>query len=202
VSDELTKYLLSGEPLASDAQQFLSELDGGLRLSRSEFWVSEDPLNVDPPRFTFHADNGRVWDLKWSDRLSDELWRRHIKMSQKDHEAARCGMHLSSNMRYSDIRFGSDYSNSVLVEVVRERFGHIPVIAESLDLAPTYPPNKEGSFLECFSYLKHAIDGLGNSLVLQFEYDNKEAFPILAAAVWFLIERRFSLPFLRAAKGM
>jgi hypothetical protein len=202
VSDELTKYLLSREPLAQDAQQFLTELDAGLRPIHAEFWVSEDPFNTEPPRFSFKAGDGREWRLEWSDRLSDELWQRRIRMTQADHEAARCGMHLTSNMRYSDIRFGVDYSNSVLVEVVRERFGHIQAIADSLALAPTYPPNKEGSFLECFNYLKHAIDGLGNSLVVEFKYDNQTAFPILAASVWFLVERRFSLPFLRAAKGM
>ena len=202
MEDELTKYLHDRAPLSREAQAFLQEFDAGVGVVKAEFWVADDLFSTEPERFHF-VTHAREWSLPWSERLTDEVWRRHIRMSTIQDESARCGMHLIGNLRLADTRFGQDYTNSVLVEVVRERFSHIAPIAEALDLAPTYAPYKsDNSYVACASYVRDCITGLGNSLVIEFGYEDRQAFSALAAAVWFVLDKRFSLSFLRAARPL
>lgn len=199
MTDTLQKLIKDMEkPLQPAARSFLEVFDQ----NRPEFFTAEFRLPEDPMRATegqFHFEytsrppTFTTVDLPWEPKFEAELYKRRIRMAKPEQEAVRAGMLLLSNLRYSDIRFGKDYTSAVLVEVIGDRFGEIDVIKSLLAKSKSANASRGNSYSECKSYLKSCIDGLGNSLVVELGYKNNTAFSILVGAIVFLLDQRFHI---------
>lgn len=199
MSDSLQKLIKEmEEPLSSSAIKFLKLYDK----KKPEFFTASFEDSTDP----FRLGNGEFkfeltytppqlveFTVPWSPKFESELYRRHIKMASPEQEAIRGGFLLLSNLKFSGIKFGEDYTNAVLVELIKERFGTIDVIRNLLEKVREYNPSKGNSYLDCKNYLKSAINGYGNSLVLELKYKDSKAFIIMVAAIVVLIDKRFRI---------
>lgn len=199
MSDALQKLIKEMEaPLNADAVNFLQMIDAEKpEFFSATFHTSKNPLQIDEGLFKFELTYTPPeiieFNIPWTPKFEAELYRRHVRMSAPEFEAIRGGYLLLSNLRFPGIKYGEDYSNSVLVEVIRERFGSIEVIESLLNEIREYNPSKGASYLECRNYLKSAIDGYGNSLVLELHYKDKTAFGILVGALVVMLDKRFRI---------
>jgi hypothetical protein len=191
-----------GEPgalLSAVVGDFLAAIDSRtVHLARQEFVVGSELLEASEGVFVFLTSDGLRRELPWSDVLNLELIKRRIRMATPDQEALRFGMHLLANLQYADDQFGTDFTNAVLWEVVKTRFGRVSAINETLDAIPHDAPTQGAPYLACVTYIETCVDGIGNSLVVELGYDNQRtAFAILSGAVLFVLERRHRLSFRR-----
>lgn len=199
MSDALQKLIKSMEaPLGVDAIEFLKLYDRKKpEFFTAEFIIPQDPFQTEDARFRFELvdvpPRFTEFNIAWSPKLEAELYKRNIKMSSPEQEAFRGGYLLLSNLRFPGIKFGEDYTNGVLIEVIQERFGGIKVIADMIKDLREYKPSRGVGYLECKNYLKSAVDGYGNSLVMELKYTDKTAFAILMAAIVVLLDRRFRI---------
>lgn len=199
MSDTLQKLIKDmDQPLTPKAVAFLKELDNlKPEFFTAEFLLPEDPLKADQGYFRFEyaltLPKTKTLEIPWAPKLEAELYKRHITMAKPEQEAARAGMLLVSNMRYSDIRFGKEYSSAVLIELIEERFGDIEVVRSLLSKSRNANPSRGNSYSECRSYLKSCLDGLGNSLIVELYYKNNTAFSILVGAIVVLLDQRFHI---------
>lgn len=186
-------------PYSEDVIGFFQNVDAGnARIQAVNFVGAEDPLKMGPPKFEFNyrmagAPALLVLSTPWLATLEQELFNRGLKVATLEQEAMRGGTLLLSNMRYADIAFGQNYSNNVLLDFIRERFGSIDVVTQILsNMKYSLPPNS-GQLHDCRNYVESAINGLGNSLVLQLHYDNQVAFRVLVGAVVYFLDQRFQV---------
>ncbi len=146
------------------------------------------------PEMTAQTNEDKTVRLQFSEELNRELLGRGIRMATKEQEAKRIGEHLSSNLSDVDSIFGVDFVNDILVEVAFKRFKGVPIIAHLISSIKAQSRRGADGYHKCYSIIEHAIDGLGNELVLFLKYpDDGTAFAILASAITFLLDRRFSL---------
>jgi hypothetical protein len=180
--------------LSADAQTFLADLPAATDL-HAEF-PPGDVLEQDPKCFVFRfrlRSESKTVRLPWSSRLEHELYARSIRMDRLEDESARGGTLLLWNLRYIDLSFGRDYTDSVLWELIEDQFGKIDAIRKTLARIHHHRPHESPSLAECFALLDHEIAGYGNSLVLELKYDRQRAYNIQVAAVWYVLDRRHHL---------
>lgn len=200
MTDSLQKLIKDMErPLSALEAAFLKEYDE----ERPEFFKAEflqhsnDPWQTKPGFFQFEFSSSppifKTLKFDWTPTFERELFQRRIKMARPEQEAIRGSTLLLSNLRFPGIKFGEDYTNAVLLEVIKDRFGEIGVVSELLAEIRRYNPNKGVSYAECKNYLKSAIDGYGNSLVLELGYKDNTAFAILVGAVVAMLDKRFRI---------
>lgn len=169
-----------------------------------EFILPDDPLQKGLPQFQFKYNlnnTTQVVSCRWFASLEEELFRRGQKVKSLDQEAARGGYRLASNMRLSDILYGASLSNSILLEIIEIRFGNLKPINKLIAQVKHFKKPISENELDCRNYLEACINGLGNSLILQLNYDNAQAYQILVGAVTFLMDRRFSISISNAIFG-
>lgn len=171
------------------------ELNRDVPFFRLTVFDSEGSLLGFHPRMTAPQDKDRTIELQFSDELNHELLKRGIRMATTEQETKRIGEHLSFNLStMADGTFGEDFVNDVLIDFSSKRFKHIPIIAQIISSIKTKSRRGMDGYQQCYSFIEHSITGLGNELVLFLKYpDDGTAFAILASAVTFLLDRRFSL---------
>jgi hypothetical protein len=198
MSNPLQKLLdESDRPLPREAVGLLLDIERrSVRLSGCEFHIPEDAWNTEPAgAFVVHVVTRQdPIEVPWSEKLNGEFLRLGIRVVSPQQEAFRFGTHLLSNLRYPDIRFGKDFTNSVLWDVVSVRFGSVPEVHRTLKRIPHHSAHQSTEYGECHHYLESCLSGLGNALVVQLHYENRgSAYSILAAAALFVLDRRYSL---------
>jgi hypothetical protein len=199
MSDSLQKLIKDMErPLSSKEISFLRLLDEEKpEFFTAEFILPDNPFQTKSGFFQFEFSSKppifRTVNIDWSPGFERELFKRHIKMARPEQEAIRGSMLLLSNLRFPGVKFGEDYTNAVLAEVIKERFGKIQVVADLLSDIREYNPNKGVSYSECRDYLRSAINGYGNSLVFELKYKDNTAFAILVGAVVAMLDKRFRI---------
>ena len=187
------------EPYPIEVNDMFEQIDQRTaRLNSIRFVSPEDPLEVALPNFEFYfrLDNAPaelILTCSWMVTLEEELYRRRLKVSTHGEEAYRSGTRLLSNLRLPDIQYGKGYTSQVLWRYLDARFGNIPQVREILDNMAHYRPYESVHALDCQNYIKSSIDGLGNSLILQLHYNEKEAFSILVGAIIYMLDKRYNI---------
>lgn len=198
MADPLQRLLEESErPLSSEAVGLILDLrHRSVHLESCDFRIPDDPWDTDPGgTFVFHIRERRdPTELQWAEKLNGELLQLHVRVNSLEQEAFRFGTHLLSNLRYPDIRFGKDFTNSVFWQVISDTFGTVPEVRSTLRRISHTSAYQSTEYAECRHYLDSCLSGIGTSLVIQLQYDNHgSAFSILAAAVLFMLDRRHSL---------
>jgi hypothetical protein len=181
----------SRRPLDASFEALLAELDAGT----TEIRGAAFEIETDPPQFVLeHATRGGPplrLVVAWSERVERELLRRKVVMDSPEDEAARGGALIVAALRILDLAYGEELVAAALWGAVEDRFGTIPSIRTVLARSH-YPPTPRSSALhECRAKLREMFDGYGNALVTELGYSNRDAYPVLVAAVYYVMDRRF-----------
>jgi hypothetical protein len=183
------------QPLAPEFVEFLAAVDGNqVTFRRKSFRTRFASINEDIAQFSFEFTTERQRELivPWSESVERELLRRRIAMDKPEDEAVRGGKLLLSALAYLDLSFGAALVDPSIREIVARRFGEAPSLRDLLEQTPEAPIDRTTpSFVDCVAIVSHTIDGYGNSLVLELEYPNREAYAILLGAVYFMFDRRY-----------
>jgi len=204
--NEILDYIKKVQaPLDDKAQQFVQRVLGSRgTIASKEFIAPTQPLdllNGLKPYFEFGFNtNSGVEKVvqNWMEKIETDFYRAGIQMDSSLSEALRGGTLLLSNMNWPDLQFGRDFTDHVIWDFVNERFGTIEVIRNLLEKIPFNSPRNSASYAECKNFVSTSINGYGNSLVIQLHYGNDIAFPILVAAVAYMLDLRFSITLRKA----
>jgi hypothetical protein len=191
MADELEKFLDElEEPIVVSAKAFLREYrKSRLQIERARIDVPDGLAGAEQATFIFDTNAGS-FVFPYAHRLNGALIRLGVAMESPSNEAIRMGKLLIDNLRLPDTRFGKHFTDSVLWPLIDQRFGHIPMIRDALDGLAHHSPYRGESLEECGAYLRAAIDGAGNSIVLQLGYQEPRAFAVLAGAVLYMLDQR------------
>lgn len=186
-------------PFPKEFKSLLENIENGIsKFVQVNFIAPSDPFKTEKPRFEFQfrqadASSLLVLECEWQASIEEQLYQLHIKVSSLEQEAMRGGTLLLSNLRTADILWGKDYVDSVLWSVVSDRFEGVQVIQDLKQEFSHNKPYDSTHRIECMNYLKSSVNGFGNSLVLQLQYDDKTAYRILVGAVVYMLDRRFNI---------
>ncbi len=174
-----------------------------IQIKEVRFSFPKDPLEMSEAGFEFEYKQNddsthQIRKCKWYETLEEELLKRGIQVVSLKQEALRCGYHLRSNLKTSDILYGKSLTNITLRDFIEERFGDLPPIKNIVEQIKHFQADENPNSSDCQNYIKSCINGLGNSLVWQLKYNNNEAFQILVGAVTYLLDQRYSISISKA----
>jgi hypothetical protein len=157
-------------------------------------------LGFEPARLSllFFDEQDRIHDRKtepWDPELNDALVRRGIRAVDETNEIQRFGLGLAAALQHPENRYGDGFYNSVLMlEVDRSPFAGMKPVEGVRPYITTNSPYEGGHAAEdCRVLIQAALQGRWNELTRQLLYDKTEAGRILAGALAYYLDERFSV---------
>lgn len=164
-----------------------------------EIFRKREGVKFQPTKIYLHvedADGNVITDQDdWDTELNQFLLENKIKAKDQENEKVRFGLMLKESLKKPEIKFGDGYYNSVLLEIVIESFkGYGDVDDKLSSIVISGTPSKVGSsYSECRSMIIGEIVACANNLTKLLSYNRKQADEILAGAIGYYLDDRFSV---------
>jgi hypothetical protein len=169
--------------------------DGHGKLS-CEVVRQREGLGYRPAKIYLHSDVGGaiVSDHDdWDNELNRFLLKYKIRAISNENEAVRYALMLKAFLRRPETRYGDGYFNAVLLEMVEKTFSESEQLKSKLKEIGPGNPNHGRVYQDCVDMIKDAIATCALSLLNDLGYDRPAAENILANAMGFYLDERFSL---------
>jgi len=125
----------------------------------------------------------------WELRLDDWLIARGAKAPTPANEAERFGFRLASLLEPIEERYGGGYFNSALHAYLSKEFPQ-PIVRQKLD---AYRPGVNENTSECMEQIEGVLVKIAHDLVGPLDYPREVAETVLAEAVAYYLDERFSI---------
>ena len=165
-----------------------------------EFRRKRDGITFRPAEFraTFFDENGKRQDSRkstWELELHQDLVRAGFRCRSESNDAERFGFSLKSLFEPVEARYGDGYFNAVLIEYLRSTgIDQRPEAKDVFNAIHWDRPSMEGpSFAECRDRIARVLQGVAHDLSTSLGYERPEAEHILASAIAYYVDERFSV---------
>lgn len=167
----------------------------------AEFFRKRDGLLFHDPRLyiVIKAVEGTlVTDSEpWDSELNIGLIEHGFRAPKLENEGERFGYMLKEMFKTPEIRFGDGFFNATLIAFLHSSpFSQHPLVNKKLADIHENKPHMEGqSYQDCMDKIKNALIQCGHWLVDEsmLNYSRDEATNILAAAIAYFLDERFSI---------
>lgn len=131
----------------------------------------------------------------WEDGLNSALLDKGVRAKSIWHESERLAISLQSAFDPLAQRYGDDYFNAVLIELMQEMGMTISEdVKDVLNDVSTHPASRSGAgFVDCRDDIKAAMSRALKTYVQRLDYSRAEATDILTASLATFIDERFSV---------
>lgn len=130
----------------------------------------------------------------WEPLLALATVERGWRAPTAENEAVRFGLLLKTFFSQPETRYGDGYFSSVLVQLVRgSDIGAVPSVSEVLHFVQVYPPSDSPSRVDCEENIKAVLARVADLLVGRLEYTKAEAKGVMANALAYYLDDRFSI---------
>ena len=157
-------------------------------------------LGFDPAQLSlqFFDKQGRMYDYKteaWDAELNDALLHRKIRATDESNEIQRFGLGLDAALQHPENRYGDGYFSAVLMLVVDQSpFAKMDPVRELRPYISTNRPYEGGHSAEdCSVMIQAALQDRWIQLRRNLGYDKTDAERILAGALAYYLDERFSI---------
>jgi hypothetical protein len=161
---------------------------------------SRAALGFDPAQLSlqFFDKQGRMYDYKteaWDAELNDALLDRKIRAIEESNEIQRFGLGLDAALQHPESRYGDGFFSAILMLVVDESpFAGMDPVRELRGHISTNKPYEGGHSVEdCSVMIQAALQDRWLELRRQLSYDEMDAERILAGALAYYLDERFSI---------
>ncbi len=157
-------------------------------------------LGFEPAKLSlqFFDDQGRMSDCKtelWDADLNDALLDRKVRAIDEANEIRRFGLGLGASLQRPENRYGDGFFSAVLMLVVDQ--SPLATMAPVRELRPYIATNRpyEGgrSAEDCSAMIQAVLQDRWLELRRKLEYDKTDAERILAGALAYYLDGRFSI---------
>jgi hypothetical protein len=128
----------------------------------------------------------------WELRLDDWLIARGAKAPTPSNEAERFGFRLGWLLEPIEERYGGSYFNSALYAYSSDKFSSKPSVRQKLDAVHAYPDTTDDT-QDCMEQIEGVLVKVAHDLAGPLEYPRPVAETILADAVAYYLDDRFSI---------
>jgi hypothetical protein len=129
----------------------------------------------------------------WDDELNQFLLQHKVRSISPKNEQIRYALTIKNLLKKAEIRFGDGYFNAVLLELVKSAFREKQDVQEKVEEIAPSKPSHEKAYEECATMIEGAIAACAKSLLNDLGYEQPEAENILAGAMGYYLDERFSL---------
>lgn len=130
----------------------------------------------------------------WEPQLARAMVERGWRAPTAENEALRFGLLLKTSFAQPETRYGDGYFSSVVVQLLRQSdLGAVPSVSEVLRYVRVHPPNDSPSRVDCEENIKAVLATVADLLVRRLGYSVEEAKGILADALAYYLDDRFSI---------
>ena len=168
--------------------------------SACELWRERDGLTFRPAKIYLHfydSDNNEVGceDDAWDEDVNRFLIDMGVKAISADNEKDRFGLMIRSLLRKPESLFGDGFFNSVILMLLQESgFARLQPVSEALRMLHDTPPSTKGrSYADCRDMIENVLSQCGHDIVQKLGYTKPEAEKILAGAIAYFLDERFSI---------
>lgn len=157
-------------------------------------------LGFEPAQLSlqFFDKHGNMYDYKteaWDGELNDALLDQNVRATDEDNETRRFGLALDDALQHPENRYGDGFFSAVLMLVVdRSPFAELQPVADLRRYIYTNKPYEGGhSADDCSMMIQAVLQDRWLELRRKLNYDNADAQHILAAALAYYLDERFSI---------
>lgn len=196
-SSNLNKYFSSPAYDHPKLRKWKSAISRGT--PHVEFWRERDGLSYGPASLYFRVvSEGKTLledDVSWDARMDEELIKQGVKAKDEGNEAERFGFLLRHLFEPIIGRYGDGYFNSVLLAILRASdFSNLPQIGEVLSrVRENRPDTSSQVYQDCVGRVESVITRCGQDLIGRLGYDRDDAEILLARALAYYLDERFSV---------
>jgi hypothetical protein len=180
-----------------DAQQKRPEFSGAkVKIVRPRAALGFEPAQT---FVQFFNQQGDIYDYKkiepWDSDLNDSLLDRHVRAIDETSEVQRFGLGLATALQQSENRYGDGFFNAVLMLVVDQSpFASMSQLRELRPFIATNRPYDRGhSIDDCSRMIQATLQDRWLELRRKLGYEKTEAERILAGALAYYLDERFSI---------
>lgn len=202
-SDAFDKLLSEPEERSSapPSVTFLRELLGmGFTIERLSFLRDRDHFSLGEPVYFLvlnREGNKRPERIEWSPALEKLLFANGVKAESQEQEGNRGAYLLFQNLRHADRKWGKDYTDSVLHELLASLFHDTSAVQALLSQVSAHRPYQGEAYVECHSYLKKCLSDYASRLMDELRYSREDARSIFTRAVLQMFDERHHLTLTR-----
>jgi hypothetical protein len=157
-------------------------------------------LGFEPAQLSlqFFDKQNRIYGYKteaWDAELNDALLGRKIRATDESNEIQRFGLGLDAALQHPENRYGDGFFSAVLMLVVDQRpFAQMEAVGEIRPYVSTNRPYEGGHSVEdCSVMIQAALQDRWLELRRNLGYDKTDAERILAKAIAYYLDERFSI---------
>jgi len=133
-------------------------------------------------------------DSPWDSELNDWAITQGIRAETEDNEAERFGYALNDRFERTVLRYGDGFFSAVLLQHLRaEGFGSVSPTRDKLARLHEPAPAQGEAVSDCTQMIDSVIQRMASELLEGLKYGDAVAAAVLAAAVAYYLDERFSL---------
>jgi hypothetical protein len=158
------------------------------------------PLGFEPAQLSllFFDQEGAVYDYKsepWDAELNEALIKHKIRAVDESNEVQRFGLGLAAALQHPENRYGEGFFSAVLILVIDQGpFAKMDPVREVRPHISANRPYEGGHSAEdCSVMIQAALQDRWLELRRNLEYDKTEAERVLAGALGYYLDERFSI---------
>jgi hypothetical protein len=175
-------------------------LEMGFTIERLSFRRDRDHLSLGEPVFHLFLEregDKRPERIEWSRALEELLFRKGVRAENQEQEANRGAYFLLQELRQADRKWGKDYTDSVLHELLASLFQNSKDVQALLSQVPAYKPSQGEGYGECRGFLKKCLGDYASRLMAELRYPEVDARNIFTRAVLQMFDERHHLTLAR-----
>jgi hypothetical protein len=156
-------------------------------------------LGFEPAQLTLQLFNrqNQMYDYKtelWDAELNDALVERKIRAIDESNEIQRFGLGLGAALQHPENRYGDGFFSAVLMLVVDQSpFAEMNPVRTLRPYISTNRPYESHAVEECSMMIDAALQDRWLELRRKLDYDKTDAERILAGALAYYLDERFSI---------
>ncbi|MGK3992864.1 hypothetical protein [Sorangium sp. So ce1024] len=176
---------------------FLRELlELGFRIEKLSFRRDRDHFSLGEPIYFLvlnREGNKRLERIEWSPELETLLFEKAVQAENQEQEANRGAYLLIQALRAADRKWGKDYTDCVLHELLASLFRNTKDVQDLLAQVPSHKPYQGEGYVECLSYLRKCLGDYASRLMDALRYSQDDARGIFTRAVLQMFDERHHL---------
>jgi len=194
----IVKYL-NGESIEMP-HPFVDECDrldqNGYSIVNVRFYRERKGLSFLPAMLyvEFKKDTeGKTIHHDWHIDIEKWLLNKNVKAVSNENEAERMGYYLIQLFNDAPFELGEGYMNAVLMENLRDDFGDVPALIQTLKEIPFYRANKSSKFYSsAVEYIEKCYKTIIKPLI-HMGYTKETTESIFYSSLIYFLDERFSL---------
>ncbi len=173
-----------------------SVIANGGRIEKARFSLQRGPLKFIEPIYSLTLDQHGVrslQELSWTPEVERYmLFDAPRQVDDLGEEAERFAAILLNNLETAAAQYGKDYSQAVLVAMLRARPQYD--LKGLIDRAATpRPSNGSRHYADCTAFITHSIDGLQETAIRALKHPPAQALSLMNEALRIVLDETFHI---------